>query len=130
MAAFSNASKQTMLDQLVTTDGPFYVALFVGDPAGAGVEENGPGVGGTAYARKAITFGAASGGNKANSAAVVFDNGGATDWDAGITHWALYDALTLGNLVASGALGGTRDMSIANATLTFNIGDIDLNLND
>jgi len=127
MATFSDAAKETMLDQLVTTSGPFYVALFVGDPEVAGVEENG-----AAYARQPITFGPAVAGNKANSVAVVFDNGGATDWDAGVSHWALYDSPTIGagNRISSANLGAIRDMSIANATLTFGIGDIDLNLNN
>ena len=126
MAAFSTAAKNIMLDQLVATDGPYYVGLRTA----GGVEISGPGVGGTAYARQQITFGAAASANKANSVAVVFDNGGATDWNNDAAQWALYDALTAGNVVSSGNLGATRDMSVADATLTIAIGNIDLDLTD
>lgn len=118
---FSAASKNTMLDQLVTTDGPFYLAL---------IRTGGTETTGTGYARLQVTFGAASAGNKANSAQVQFDNSGNTDWASDIDKWKLYDAVSAGNEVANGSLTASRDMSIANATLTFAVGDIDLDLND
>ena len=119
------AGKNSALDDLVTTSGPFYLALLDG-----GVEETGAGAGGTAYARKAITFAAAGTGAKANSVAVVFDNGGATDWGSALDEWGIYDAATAGVQIASGVLDTTRDMSIASATLTFNIGDVIMTLSD
>ena len=123
---FAESSKNTMLDQLVTTDGPFYAALI----RTGGAEASGVGSGGTPYARIQVTFGAASGGNKANSAQIQWDNGGATDWSNDIDKWKLYDALTNGNEKANGNLQASRDMSVANATLTIEVGDLDLDLND
>jgi len=119
------AGKNSALDDLVTTSGPFYLALLDG-----GVEETGAGVGGTPYARKAITFAAAGSGAKANSNAQIFDNGGATDWGSGLDQWGVYDAATVGVQIASGVLDATRDMSIASAILTFAIGDVVITLSD
>ena len=119
------AGKNSALDDLITTSGPLYLALMDGV-----VEETGAGAGGTPYARKAITFGAAAAGVKANSVAVVFDNGGATDWGSALDGYAVYDALTVGVQMALGPLDGTRDMSLANATLTFAIGNASITLAD
>jgi len=121
----TTAGKNAALDALVTTEGPFYLALLDG-----GVEETGAGAGGTPYARKAITFGVAAAGAKANSDAQIFDNGGATDWGAALDEWGIYDAATVGVEIASGLLDATRDMSLANATVTFAIGTVILTLSD
>jgi hypothetical protein len=121
----TTSGKNSALDDLVATSGPFHVALLDG-----GVEETGAGSGGIAYSRKAITFGAAAAGVKANSVAVLFDNGGATDWDSALDEWAIYDAATAGVQMASGLLDATRNMSIADAILTFSIGDLTITLSD
>ncbi len=117
--------KNEALDALVSTNTTLYLALLDG-----GVEETGAGSGGTAYARKAITWSAAASGIKVNSVAVVFDNGGATDWDSALDEYAVYDAVTSGNQLASGILDATRDMSLADATLTFGIGNVTMTLSD
>jgi hypothetical protein len=119
------AGKNSALDDLVATSGPLYLALLDG-----GVEETGVGSGGTAYARQAITFAAAASGAKANSDAQVFDNGGATDWGNALDEWAVYDAATAGVQIASGVLDATRDMSLANAIVTFAIGTVIITLSD
>jgi len=120
--------KNEALDALVSTNTTLYLALLDG-----GVEETGAGIGGTAYARKAITWtvaGASTAGVKANSVAVVFANGGAVDWGAAIDEWGVYDAATAGNQIASGVLDAVRDMSIASAIITFNISAVSLTLSD
>ena len=43
---------------------------------------------------------------------------------------AVYDALTVGVQMASGLLDATRDMSLANATVTFAIGAVIITLSD
>jgi len=117
--------KNEALDALVSTNTTLYLALLDG-----GVEETGAGSGGTAYARKAITWAAAASGAKANSVAVVFDNGGATDWGSALDEYGVYDAATSGNKLATGVLDAIRDMSLANASLTFAIGNVTLTLTD
>ena len=117
--------KNEALDALVSTNTTLYIGLLDG-----AVEETGVGSGGTAYARKAITFSAAATGAKANSAAVIFDNGGAIDWGATVDEWGVYDAATAGNQIASGVLDAVRDMSIASAIITFNISAVSLTLSD
>ncbi len=121
----TTAGKNAALDDLVTSEGPLYLALLDG-----GVEETGVGSGGTPYARKAITWAAGAAGAKANSVAVVFDNGGATDWGSALDEWAVYDALTVGTQLASGLLDATRDMSLASAIVTFAIGDVTITLSN
>ena len=75
-----------------------HLALFNGDPEGAGVEISG---GSPAYARKSVTWPAASGGSvAASNVPIAFDvPSGAT-----VDHWALYTALTAGTLLAAGTL--------------------------
>jgi hypothetical protein len=121
----TTAGKNAALDDLVATTGPLYLGLLDG-----GTEETGAGSSGTAYARKAITFAAAAAGAKSNSAGVNFDNGGATDWGSALDEWAIYDAATSGNKVASGVLDATRNLSLANAVVAFAIGDVTITLSD
>jgi len=113
---FTDSAKNEMLD----AQGARYAALFTGDPSGAGTEETG-----TNYARIQVTYNAAASGARANSNEVKFDNGGASDWSNAVDYVAFYDAATAGNLMGYKALSAARDMSIAGATLTFAIGDID-----
>ena len=111
---FTESARNEMLDdQGATRD----IALYVGDPAGAGSE-----ITGTGYARQSASMGAASAGARSNTNLVEFDNGGQTDWPNNVSHWAGYSG---GVLKTTGALQATRDMSIANAKISFAIGDID-----
>ena len=111
---FTESALNEMLNEQSATRN---VALFVGDPGGAGSE-----VTGTGYSRQAATMGSAASGTRSNTNQVQFDNAGNTDWPAGVTHFALYDATTMKGY---GPLQATRDMSVAYATLTFAIGAID-----
>lgn len=72
-----------------------YLALFTAAPsdAGGGTEV----AGGTGYARQAITFGAPSGGASTNSNPMTFTASGG-NWGT-ITHAAIFDALTVGNML-------------------------------
>jgi len=100
--AFTTAYLNTMLDEGVaqTNAGSLYLALI----RTGGTEAVGPGSGGTAYARKLISWAVAASGNKANDTAIVFDNGGAIDWSNVIDKWKIYDAATAGNELANGSL--------------------------
>lgn len=109
--------RNNMLDGLPTTQ---YLALFVGDPTGAGTECSG-----TGYARIAVTMGAASGGIKSNTSGPHVFTVGAGGWQSGVNYGALYSASTGGSLISSDPLDATRDMSVVGATMTFAVGDID-----
>lgn len=101
-----------------------YLALFNGDPQGAGTELSGNG-----YARVSVAsgdWGAAAAGAKSNSAKKSFPQA-TGDWNGGsaISHWALMDAATLGNVQASDALT-TAKVVQSGDTAEFEIGDLDL----
>jgi hypothetical protein len=68
VGSFVEASKNTMLDALTVTQ----ASLHSGDPGPAGLLAELSG-GSPAYARKAVTFNAASAGSRALSANVEFD---------------------------------------------------------
>lgn len=86
--------------------------------AGGGTE-----VTGGSYARQAVTFSAASGGATENSAAVTFTNMPACT----VTHAAIYDALTAGNMLFHGALSASQVVTAA-ASLVFAVGAVDASL--
>lgn len=82
----------------------------------------------TGYARKAITnnstnFPAASGGAKSNGAEIAFAEctGGSSD----VTHWALLDADTAGNVLYWGALTASKNISSGD-TPKVAVGDLDI----
>ncbi len=88
----------TLRGQAFTAPTAIYAALFTSDPTDAGT---GTEVSGGAYTRQAITFGTPSNGTCSNSADVLFPVATAA-WGT-ITHFAIYDAATGGNLLYSGA---------------------------
>lgn len=101
----------------VTTAYP-WVALYDGDPAGAGTEVTG---GSPAYARKQGTW-AESGGVSSLQATLQFDIPSGQQ----ITHFALFDAVSGGTMGGSEALSatenygaqGTYDLTAASITIT------------
>jgi hypothetical protein len=86
--------------------GTVYVSLHTADPGETGASE----VTGGDYARKAITWAAASNpaGTKANSADIQWAT---VTWAATVTHAALWDALTVGNCLWSGALAASKTVA-------------------
>jgi hypothetical protein len=100
MAGLVNAGKHVMLDALGTAAA--YASLHTADPSTGGTSEV---TGGTpAYARKAITWAAASAGSKASSAGIVFDVPAATS----ITHMGYWSALVAGTFLGSRPLDVTQ----------------------
>ena len=105
MSAISNYLENALLNATLrnttyTSPATVYAALFTSDPtdAGSGTECSGPG-----YTRKAITFAAPSNGVTTNSAAAVEFDQATGSWGT-ITHFAIFDALTTGNMLYHGAL--------------------------
>ncbi len=108
--SFSNYLETNLLDQIVgKTDFTMptaYVALFIGDPldSGSGGNEVDAG-GGVNYSRKATTGGtwnAAASGSIDNASAITFDTASGS-WGT-ITHFAIFDASSGVNILASGQL--------------------------
>jgi len=108
MAAMSNYLENALINATLrnttyTSPATVYAGLFTSDPTDAG---SGTEVSGGSYAREAITFGAPSNGVSVNSAAVEFDQA-TGDWGT-ITHFAIFDALTTGNMLYYGALTASK----------------------
>jgi hypothetical protein len=93
-----------------------YLALFTTatNDAGGGTE-----VTGGSYARQLVTFGAESGGQVINTAALTYTNMPA----ATITHGALVDALTAGNFLFHGPFNAPKVVG-AGDDLIMAIGDV------
>jgi hypothetical protein len=108
MAAMSNYLENALINATLrnttyTSPATVYVGLFLTDPTDAG---SGTEVSGGSYARKAMTFGAPSNGASVNSSAVEFDQA-TGDWGT-IPFFAIFDALTSGNMLYHGALTASK----------------------
>lgn len=125
MAALADYLEAALLNEVLratnyAAPATVYLALFTTATTDAG---GGTEVTGGSYARQAITFGAPSGGVCSNTVAVSF----ATMPAATVTHAAIMDASTAGNMLFHGALTASKTVG-AGDTLTFAIGDIDASL--
>jgi hypothetical protein len=139
MSAASNYLENKVLDHVLrystapyTGVSTLYLALFNNTSTNAasnlesGTLTDETSTSGTAYARKAITFGAASGGTSTSSATVTFDTATA-NWGT-ITHVAVMDGGTAGagNVLFYGAVttsktietGDTFQVSSGNLTVS------------
>jgi hypothetical protein len=118
MSAASDYLENKVLDHVLrystapfTAPSTLYLALFLNTSGNAATNleagtltDEVPTTGSTAYARKTITFGAASTGTSTSSATVTFDTATA-DWGT-ITHVAIMDGATrgAGNVLFYGAV--------------------------
>lgn len=112
----------TLRGQAYTSPTTVYLALFTSDPTdtNTGVE-----VSGGAYARQAITFNAPSNGSASSAADVLFPIATAA-WGT-ITHIAIFDAATGGNMLYSAPL--TTSKTIASGDqLKVAAGDVTVSL--
>jgi hypothetical protein len=110
MSKMSNYLENKIFDHVLrattyTSPSTVYVALFTSDPtdAASGTEVS---TSGTAYARQAITMGAPSNGAGTNSAEVAFPEATA-NWGT-VSHFAIFDAASGGNMLIHGALGTAK----------------------
>lgn len=103
----SNYAENKVLDHVLGTTAytrpTVYLALFTTDPTDAGT---GTEVSGGAYARQIIAFNTSVNGSTSNSADVLFPAATAS-WGT-ITHIALYDAATAGNILWHGPLSSSK----------------------
>ena len=106
----------------MTSPTTVYLALFTTDPLD---DASGTEVSGAGYARQAVTFGAPAGGIVSNTGAVSFTASGGNFGT--VTHAAIFDALTLGNMLFHTPLDAAEVVNDG-GTLTFAIGDVDVQL--
>ena len=123
MSGLSNYLENKLLDHALrntsyTPSTTVYLTLFVGSPtdAGSGGAE-------VSVTRQAVTFGAAASGAVSNSSSVSFTSMPA----ATLTHIAVYDHLSAGNLLIHGALSSTV-VAASGDTFTIQANDLDITL--
>lgn len=116
MTGFSNYAENKVLNHMLRGDtggtaftqpSLVYLSLHTADPTdtGAGAE-----VSGGSYARKLLTFGNATTGTASNTNTGTFSNMPTCN----VTHGAIWDAVSGGNMLFAGPFG---------ATISFNSGD-------
>jgi hypothetical protein len=130
MGGFSNYWENKILDHIFGkgsyTPPTIYVGLSTADPTdnGSGLAEPS----GNAYARvqtSASNWNTASNGSLDNGSDITFAQ--ATGSWGTITHFALFDAATAGNMLAHGTL--TQSKTIGDSdTARFQAGDLDISL--
>lgn len=134
MGSFGNFLEDELLDHVFgaaayTAPGTVYVALYTVTPTDANA--SGTEVTGGAYARVAVTnnatnWPAASAGAKANGTAITFPAPTA-NWGV-IVAFAIYDAATLGNELAWGAITPNKTVNASDPAPSFAVGDLDITL--
>lgn len=127
MAGFSTYLAQKLVDHVFRGAAYIppvgtYLALFVADPTDNNVTANE--VVAAWYARQQVTAWSApvgSGSTTRNSNQITFP--AVTNNAVTITHWAIYDAATTGNLLASGAFASSTVLNV-NDVFVLNAGDV------
>jgi len=130
MGSFADYWEDEILDHLfgkgAYTPPTIYIGLSTVDPAddASGLAEPS----GNGYARvttAAADWNASSSGALANANAITFPEASGS-WGT-ITHFALFDAASAGNMLAHGALGTSKAIGSGD-TAEFAVGDIDVTL--
>ena len=126
--SFSNTTETLVLNWLLTGGAAarptaWYLALYTAAPgeAGGGTEVT---TAGTAYARQSATF-TVTGNTASNSGAIEFPT--ATASYGTVSHCAVHDAVTGGNLIAYATLTTAKAISTGDV-LRVPIGDLDITL--
>lgn len=127
--SFSNTSETNVLTwtftaTAVTRPTAWYLALYTAAPgeAGGGTEVS---TVSTGYARQSVAF-TVTGDTASNSAAVEWPTATAS-WGV-ITHVAVLDALTTGNMLAYATLTASKTIASGDV-LRIPLGDLDITLN-
>lgn len=95
-----------------------YVSLHTAAPGLTGANE----VSGNAYARTAVVMGTPTGGAGASTTAVTFPAPTPSNWGT-VTHFAIWDAATAGNMLEGDALASPIVTSVG-VPIVFPIGNI------
>ena len=131
MSSFTDYTENLVLNYLFTTGSvtrptAWYVGLFTGAPSDAG---GGTEVTGNGYARKATGTLSVSGTTPTlctNDAAIEFDPASGGSWGT-ITHIAIFDADTAGNMLGWAELSSSRLINDGDV-LRIPAGDLDITL--
>ena len=126
--SLTNSFETSVLTWLLTTGTPspvrptvWYLGLFTAAPGEAG---GGTELSGNAYARQSFSF-TVSGDTATNSAAIEFPT--ATGSWGTITHVAVFDAVTTGNMIAYATLTSSKTIASGDV-LRVPAGDLDITL--
>jgi len=127
MSQATNYLENKVLDHILGTAAytmpTVYLGLFTATPSDTG---GGTEVSGNAYARQACPFSVAvTNTGSLNSGTVTFPTASGS-WGT-ITHWALFDAVTTGNMLVYGALASSRTIALSD-TLIVNPGGLTVTL--
>ena len=133
MAALTDHAENLLLNFLMTTGTAtrptnWYVALYTSAPNDASTgSSGGTEVSGNGYSRQSVSWDAASGtgGTTSNSGAVTFTASGGSFGT--VTHLAIADASTGGNLLWHGAMTASKTVADGDS-LQFAAGAIDLTI--
>ena len=125
MSAMSDYLENEILDHILGTGAyTMPTTVYVGLSTGSfGDDNSGTELTGNGYARKSISFGAASSGAASNDAAVEF--AAATGSWGTVSHFGLFDAASSGNLLIHGALTASKVIATGDI-LKIAIGDMDI----
>ena len=126
MSGFSDYLEDAILNWFKGTTfpaapGTIYVALFNNDPTDTGLSGTEVTTTIRAAGRLGVTLGSLGDGTVSNSAVVDF---GTSDGTVSVTHVAIYDAASSGNMLASAALASTVNVT-AGDNVSFAIGALD-----
>jgi hypothetical protein len=113
--SFTNAHETHLLTYTftatsVTRPTAWFIGLFSGAPGEAG---GGTEISGNAYARKVVAF-TVSGNSATNTSAVEFAAASGGNWGV-ISHVAIFDASTSGNMIAYSALSASKTINDGDA---------------
>lgn len=123
MAEFTDYFENAIIDQMRNVAGP-QVAVYVGLYTTATADDgSGTEVTGGSYARQLAGLSAASGGASSNAADITFPTATA-NWGT-VTHIALLDAVTAGNMLMHSSLDASKTVNDGD-TFKINAGDLDL----
>lgn len=103
-------------NQALATTGWAYVSLHTADPGTTGASE----VVGGAYARVAVSWGAASGGSVSNSGALSINIPASTT----VTHFGIWSASTAGTYYIGGALSSSITTGTTAGTASIAVGGL------
>jgi len=125
MAAMSDYLEQGIANLIFravafTPPAQLFIALYTSDPQD---DNSGTEVSGNGYARMLVAFDVPVGGATQNSATITHPTATGDDWGP-ITHAALFDALSGGNMLLHGALTTPRTILVGDS-FRWTAGEID-----
>jgi hypothetical protein len=121
--SFSNYLEALLLNATLRTT-PVYLALYTSDP---GEGNTGTEVAGNGYERQLASFAAPASGVCLNDALVTFGPSETGGWGT-VTHFAIFDAETAGNLLYYGALDASKTVVLGDG-FAFAVGSVSVTLN-